>query len=66
MYAIYEVFDRYPSGRPESKWADYSIRDGKCYEKRLVGTRADREQAEIVVKTMSKADSNYFYCINID
>ena len=46
MFAIYEVCDKSPSGKPPGAWADWTTRDGAICEKRLLATRATRDEAD--------------------
>lgn len=66
MFAIYEVLEKHPSGKPEKQWSDWCLRKGKAVEKRLLGTRGTQIEAQQTVEAFSKPDSNEVYYINID
>jgi hypothetical protein len=58
MYAVYEVLDKFPSGRPESEWTDYTLREGKPCEKRLLITVHSKTEAKLLVDGRRSPASN--------
>lgn len=66
MYAIYEVLNNKPSGRPQDKWADWSLFDGRICEKRLLGTRGSKDEAEKEAQRAASNSENHIYWASVD
>ena len=66
MFGIFEVLNIVPSGRPQKDWKDYTIRDGKFHEKRMLGTSSSEEDAINRVTSLKCATKNDVYYTNLD
>ena len=66
MFAIYEKFDRQPSGKPQKDWRDWSLVDGKVVEKRLHGTCYTETEAIQRVAQLQNGTKNQVYYVDID